>query len=271
MADLSPDRLTELDGFILELHAAAAAVALPLFRADHGLENKAGHGSPFDPVTAADKGAEAAIRALISSRFPDHGVIGEEYGSDRPDADFVWVLDPIDGTRAFVAGLPLWTILIGLRHQGRPTLGLIGQPYLGEIFIGSDQGSRLIRGTETRPLRVRSCAQLSEALISTTDADLFDIAEGRAWRGLRGGARLARYGYDAYAYAMVGLGRMDVVAEVGLKPWDVEALVPVIRGAGGLVTDWHGREMGTQGGQILVAGDRACLDQALEHLRPAAK
>src|SRR4051812_36354525 len=131
---LSIDLLDELDGFLVELNRVAAAAILPLFRADHGLVDKGGvHG--FDPVTEADKGAERAIRALIAERHPGHGVIGEEYGEDRPDADFVWVLDPVDGTRAFVAGLPLWTTLIGLRWQGAPVLGSIGQSFLDELYI----------------------------------------------------------------------------------------------------------------------------------------
>ncbi|HWT52307.1 MAG TPA: inositol monophosphatase family protein, partial [Caulobacter sp.] len=145
---LSADRLAALDAFIIDLNRASAEVILPLFRADHGLEDKsAGKNLPrdshaaFDPVTEADRGAEAAIRKLIGERFPDHGVIGEEYGEDRPDAEFVWVLDPIDGTRAFISGLPLWTTLIGLRHQGRPVLGSIGQPYIDEVFVGHAGGS----------------------------------------------------------------------------------------------------------------------------------
>jgi histidinol phosphatase-like enzyme (inositol monophosphatase family) len=270
MADLAPDN-HPFDGFIQELHAAAAAIALPLFRADHGLENKAGEGSPFDPVTRADKGAEAAIRSLISARYPDHGVIGEEYGEDRPDAEFVWVLDPIDGTRAFVAGLPLWTILIGLRHQGRATLGLIGQPFLGEVFVGSDRGSRLIHAGGATLLKVRACPALAQAVISTTDPELLDAAELAAWKQVRARARLARYGCDAYAFAMVAMGRMDLAVDAGLQPWDIEAIVPVVRGAGGLVTDWRGRDIGTMGGQMAAAGDRACLDQALESLSRAAK
>src|SRR3954468_11526102 len=127
----SSDLIVELDAFLVELNRAAAGVILPLFRADHGLVDK-GVAGAFDPVTDADKGAERAIRALIAARYPEHGVIGEEYGEDRPDAEFVWVLDPVDGTRAFIAGLPLWTTLIGLRFQGKPVLGSIGQSFLGE-------------------------------------------------------------------------------------------------------------------------------------------
>src|ERR1044072_3383200 len=146
---LSQSRLQDLEFFAVQLARAAGAAILPLFRADHGLEDKGSPGA-FDPVTAADKGAERAIRALIAARYPDHGVIGEEYGEDRPDAEFVWVLDPVDGTRAFIAGLPLWPTLIGLRHQGRPVLGSIGQSFLDEIFIGHAGGSRLISGGSSR-------------------------------------------------------------------------------------------------------------------------
>ena len=276
---LSADRLAALDAFIIDLNRASAEVILPLFRADHGLEDKgAGKNLPrdthaaFDPVTAADRGAEAAIRKLIGERFPEHGVIGEEYGEDRPDAEFVWVLDPIDGTRAFIAGLPLWTTLIGLRHQGRPVLGSIGQAYLDEIFVGHAGGSRLVaRGRET-PIRVRECADLTDAVIATTDADAcFDGAERGAWLQVRAAAKLARMGCDAYAYAMVAMGKMDMVIEAGLKAWDIEAAIPLIEGAGGLVTDWRGQTVGPNGGQIVISGDRRPLDEALVSLKRSAK
>ena len=275
MSTLTLDRLQSLEDFILRLNAEAAQVILPLFRADHGLENKASHGA-FDPVTAADKGAEAAIRHLISKTFPDHGVIGEEYGEDRPDAEFVWVLDPVDGTRAFVAGLPVWTTLIGLRYQGAPVLGLIGQAYLDEAFVGSKPlGSRLIRGSTSVPLQVRPCPQLSDAVIATTDQNLFDANEAAGWSDIRAKSRLARFGCDAYAYAMVALGKMDMVLETGLKSWDIEAAIPVIEGAGGIVSDWHGRPISATpaltGGQMAIAGDQACLEQALACLTRAAK
>lgn len=268
---LAPERLAALDDFLVELNQVSAAAIAPLFRADHGLEDK-GHAGWFDPVTAADKGAEAAIRKLISERFPEHGVIGEEYGEDRPDAEFVWVLDPVDGTRAFIAGLPVWTTLIALRHNGRPVLGSIGQPYLGELFIGHPGGSRLISRDGTRPLKVRPCPRLTDAIIATTDPEsCFDGAERGAWTQVRAAARLARLGCDAYAYAMVALGKMDMVIEAGLKSWDIESAIPLIEGAGGLVTDWRGAPVGQHGGQIVIAGDRACLDEALVALKRSAK
>ena len=262
-------RLDELDAFLIELNAAAAHAILPLFRADHGLIDKGGD-KGFDPVTEADKGAERAIRALISTRYPEHGVIGEEYGEDRPDAEWVWVLDPVDGTRAFIAGLPLWTTLIGLRYRGAPVLGSIGQPFLNELYIGNAGGSRLVTPLGSRPLRVRACPDLGRALIATTDADLFKGAEFEAWRTLRASARLARFGCDAYAYAMVAAGTIDLVVETGLKAWDIDAAIPVLAGAGGLTTDWRGAPVGAYGGQIAIAGDRACLDAALNILAQAA-
>jgi histidinol phosphatase-like enzyme (inositol monophosphatase family) len=262
---LSTDRIAELDAFLVELNRASSAAILPLFRGDHGLEDKGGPAQNglggFDPVTEADRGAEAAIRKLIAERHPEHGVIGEEYGEDRPDSDFVWVLDPVDGTRAFVAGLPVWTTLIGLRHQGRPVLGSIGQPYLGELYIGSAAGSRLMSRGSSRPLKTRPCPDLSKAIIATTDPEAcFNGAERAAWRDLRKATRLARLGCDAYAYAMVAAGTMDVVVESGLKSWDVEAAMPVIEGAGGFSSDWKGQPIGQNGGTMILAGDQRALE-----------
>jgi len=266
---LSADRLKALDAFLIRLNQAAAEVILPLFRADHGLQNKAGPGA-FDPVTQADKGAESAIRKLIAEHYPDHGVIGEEWGEDRPDSEFVWVLDPVDGTRAFIAGLPVWTTLIGLRFQGQPVLGSIGQSFLGEIFIGHAGGARLLHPGGERPLKVRACAGLAEAVIASTDASLFKDGQRQAWNAVRAASRLARFGCDAYAYAMVALGTIDLVVETGLKAWDIEAAIPVLAGAGGMITNWRGEPVGQAGGKIAIAGDRRVLDEALALLGPAA-
>jgi histidinol phosphatase-like enzyme (inositol monophosphatase family) len=267
---LAPARIAELDAFLLALNRASGEAVLPLFRADHGMVDKGKRG--FDPVTEADKGAEAAIRRMIAERYPDHGVIGEEYGEDRPDAEFVWVLDPVDGTRAFIAGLPLWTTLIGLRFQGKPVIGSIGQPFLGEVFIGGPSGSRLVVANGEVPLKVRPCAKLTDAIIATTDPEMcFNGAELGAWTQVRAAAKLARLGCDAYAYAMVAQGTMDLVVEAGLKCWDIEAAIPVIEGAGGMVTNWRGQPVGSNGGQVAIAGDRVVLDEALVALKRSAK
>jgi histidinol phosphatase-like enzyme (inositol monophosphatase family) len=264
---LSPDRLADFESFAVGLAHTAGDVILPLFRQENGLEDKgAAKDGAFDPVTAADRGAEAAIRRAIAATYPDHGVIGEEYGEDRPNADLVWVLDPIDGTRGFIAGMPLWTTLIALRFQGRPIVGLIAQPYLGEIFVGTAAGSRLLHRGHTTTLAVRPCPRLDQAVIVTTDPLMFKGPDAAAWTRLKGAARLARYSADAYAYALAALGQLDLVIETGLKAWDIEAAIPLLQGAGGSVTDWQGRALGSNGGACLIAGDPACRDQAIATL-----
>lgn len=261
--------MTEYELFAIELAREAARVSLPYFRGAYEETDKGGPGA-FDPVTEADREAEAAIRRLIAARYPDHGVIGEEYGEDRPEAEHVWVLDPIDGTRAFIAGLPLWTNLIALSREGRPAVGVIGQPCLDEIFIGGPSGARLLKAGAETALAVRPCRHLNDAVIATTDPDLFTGAELGAWTQVRAAARLARLGCDGYAYAMVAAGKIDLVAESGLKVWDWSALVPVIEAAGGAVSNWRGdRPDGS--GQILAVGDVGIRDQALVTLRRAAQ
>ena len=263
----TPD-LIQLESFAVELAHAAADATLPIFRSGCRAEDKA-PGQAFDPVTEADRGAERAIRSRIAARFPDHGVLGEEYGADRDDAEWVWVLDPIDGTRAFIAGLPLWTTLIALRWRGAPVLGLIAQPVLGEIFIGGPHRAHLHDRHGQRQLAVRSCEGLGAAIASTTDPGLFKGAQAEAWAQLQAAVRLVRYGCDAYAYAMVAAGRMDLVVETGLKPWDYEALAPVIRGAGGQISNWRGEELDGSG-QVVAAGDARVLDAAIPLLRRSA-
>ena len=260
--------MIEFELFAVELAREAARVSLPYFRGDYAQSDKGGPGA-FDPVTQADQEAEAALRRLIAARYPDHGVIGEEYGEDRPDAENVWILDPIDGTRAFIAGLPVWTNLIALSTEGRPSVGVIGQPYLDEIFLGGPSGARLLRGDAETTLAVRPCPRLNDALIATTDPDLFTGAELGAWTQVRAAARLARLGCDGYAYAMLAAGRIDLVAESGLKVWDWSALVPVIEAAGGAVSNWRG-ETPDGTGQILAVGDVGIREQALVTLRRAA-
>jgi len=260
-----------LEAAALAMAEAAAKAALPHFRIRGlGEDNKLAHLSRFDPVTEADKGAERAIRKIINERLPDHGIIGEEYGDENAGADFVWVLDPVDGTRAFISGLPLWTTLIGLRYRGRPVLGLIAQPYLGEVFLGSPLGSRLITAQGETALKVRATSGLNDAVIGTTDPHLFEGPEAEAYASLRKAVKLARYGCDAYAFAMVAQGTMDIALETGLKPWDIEAIIPVIENAGGVVTDWRGETVPDTAGQVIAASSRDLVEQALTHLRSAA-
>jgi histidinol phosphatase-like enzyme (inositol monophosphatase family) len=259
----------ELEAFALILAKAASEIALPLFRSESlRADNKYEVG--FDPVTEADQGSERAIRALIEAHYPDHGIIGEEYGNLNPEAEWVWVLDPIDGTRAFISGLPLWTTLIGLRHKDKPVLGLIAQPVLNEVFLGSPLGSKLITQSGTKPLRVSKTETLASAIAATTCPNLYDAHESKSVNSLRHATKLTRYGYDAYAFAMVALGTMDLAFETGLKAWDIDAIIPIIENAGGIVCDWQGQTVGAHGGQVLAVGSEALKDEALKHLRSAA-
>ncbi len=260
--------MTELETFAVELSHEAARVALPFFRGEFAQEDKGGPGA-FDPVTEADRAAEAAVRRLIAARYPDHGVIGEEYGEDRPDADHVWVLDPIDGTRAFIAGLPLWTTLIALRREGSPAIGAVGQPYLGEVFLGGPSGARLLKGGGETALKTRACPDLGQALIATTDPEIFLGADRAAWDRLRASARLARQAGDADAFALVAAGRIDLVAESELKVWDWSALKPLVEAAGGRFTDWRGEVPDEADGRVLAAGDARLTAQALPLLAAA--
>jgi myo-inositol-1(or 4)-monophosphatase len=203
-----------------------------------------------------------AIRRLIETRFPDHGIVGEEY-PERPAAGrWSWSLDPIDGTRAYVCGLPSWTTLIALLDDGEPVLGLVDVPRLDELYLGYGGAARLFgAGGAQHRLAAGACRSVGEARLSTTDPYLFHGAEAEGFERLRRSARLTRYGLDAYAYALVAAGSLDIVAESGLKPHDYNALVPLVRAAGGAVSNWGG---GTdlRAGQIVAAASEALLEQA---------
>lgn len=254
------------------LAGAAASAILPHFRTGTAVDGKTAPkpGGGFDPVTEADRGAERAMRAVLEAVAPEDAIIGEEYPARPGTSGWTWYLDPVDGTRAFVAGLPSWTTLIGLAGpDGMPVYGCIDQPVLGERYLGWPGGAALETGETARPLEVSACRDLREAIIATTDPFIFSPAEEGAWTHLRHTARIARYGLDAYAYARLAAGTLDLVAEAGLKPWDTAALVPVVRGAGGLATDWQGRPAGL-GAQIVCASAEPVLEQALLALRRSA-
>jgi histidinol phosphatase-like enzyme (inositol monophosphatase family) len=260
-----PD-LDRLDAFLIDLCRLAAAETLPRFRAPVATHDKAAGapgGARFDPVTEADRAAERAIRAAIAAHFPDHGVLGEEEGAHLPGAPVQWVIDPVDGTRAFIAGLPLWTTLIGVRVEGLTMLGAIAQPVLGEIFIGGPgRGARLVTPAGERPLRTRRGVALAEAVIATTDPALFGPGARAGWDRLAGATRLARLGCDAYAMAMVADGRIDLAVEAGLKPWDTAGPLAVVSGAGGVVTDWTGAPVEADCPAPLFAGCPALAEAA---------
>jgi len=250
--------------FVDRLAAASGDAILPFFRTSLGVENKGGAGN-FDPVTAADRAAETAMRTLIRQNFPDHGIIGEEFGNERTDAEYVWVLDPIDGTKSFITGMPAWGTLIALMRGGEPVYGMMHQPFTRERFTGDGRGARYTGPAGERALRVRRCAELSEALLMTTSPLLMQQADRDSFGRVEKAVRLSRYGGDCYAYCMLAAGHVDLVIETGLKPYDILPLIPIILGAGGIVTAWDGGAP-TMGGRIIAAGDRRIHEAAMKVL-----
>jgi myo-inositol-1(or 4)-monophosphatase len=250
--------------FVDKLATVAGEAIRPFFRTALGVQNKSGTGV-FDPVTEADRAAETAMRALIRETFPAHGVIGEEFGDDRSDAPFVWVLDPIDGTKSFIAGMPAWGTLIGLLKDGVPVYGMMYQPFIGEYFSGDGAAARYRGPAGERKLMVRNCAALKEAILYTTSPLLMNNEERKRFQKVEKAARLSRYGGDCYAYCMVAAGHVDLVIEAGLNRYDVLPLIPIVEGAGGIITDWNGGTA-ANGGRIIAAGDKRVHEQALKLL-----
>ena len=265
---LTLDERERLLQFMHRLADASGAAILPHFRQALQIENKQAQG--FDPVTIADRAAEAAIRALIRKEFPEHSIFGEEEELHQGDSDWTWVIDPIDGTRAFMTGQPLWGTLIALNDGAKPVLGMLDQPYMRERFFGH-AGESLFKGPAARhALSTRRGVKLNEAILSSTHPELFKRgAEADAFRDLRGRVRMTRYGGDCYAYGLVAMGLIDVVVETGLKPFDIQALIPIVEGAGGRIVNWRGGDC-AHGGQAVACGDPALLDEVLRVLEPGA-
>ncbi len=258
--------MTAIDfaAFVEELATVSGETIRPFFRSALGVENKSRSGG-FDPVTAADRAAEAAMRTLIKRTFPAHGVIGEEFGADQPDAEYVWVLDPIDGTKSFICGLPVWGTLIALTRHGQPIYGMMHQPFTHENFSGDCQGARYRGPAGDRVLRVRPCAALADAILATTSPLLMNEADRRRFGRVEKEVRLSRYGGDCYAYCVLAAGHVDLVIETELKPHDVLPLIPIIEGAGGVITTWD-NDRPHKGGRVIAAGDRRVHEQAMKLL-----
>lgn len=245
--------------FFHVLADAAEKQTLRHFRKNITIDNK--EPDDFDPVTDGDRKAEIAIRELIAQSYPTHGIHGEEFDDVVGTSSLTWVLDPIDGTRAFISGLPVWGTLIGLLQNDKAILGMMTQPYTGERYFGNGTQSWLQDKNGTRQLKTRDCFDLHDAVLATTSPKLFAGQEHNAYERVESCVKLARYGLDCYAYAMVALGYMDCVVESGLKAVDIAALIPIIEGAGGVVTTWDG-EPAHNGGQI-VASANAKLHQSI--------
>ena len=249
-----------IDDFIAAAEAAAdvaAVVVRPFFRAGLAADLK----SDASPVTIADRSAELAMRGVLSQRFPDHTVSGEEFGALNPGQRYRWVLDPIDGTRAFITGRPQFGTLIALLDGDTPIVGIIDQPITRERWIGAAGRATVFRGEFGRA-GCRPCASLAEAELSCTSPQIY-AGDAPRWQNLVGQVRRTRFGGDCYAYGLVALGQIDVIAEATMQVWDWAALVPVIQGAGGSVTDWDGEPLRLDGdGRVLVLGDPTLLAQA---------
>jgi myo-inositol-1(or 4)-monophosphatase len=247
-----------------QLATVSGEAILPFFRTSLGIEDK-GSSVGFDPVTAADRAAEAAMRALIKRSFPEHGIVGEEYGNERTNSEYVWVLDPIDGTKSFITGMPAWGSLIALTRNGAPVFGMMHQPFIRERFSGDGGAARYRGPAGERELHVRPCAGLSDAMMFTTSPRLMSAEDRAAFGRVEQAVRLSRYGGDCYAYCMLAAGHVDLVIETGLKPHDIVALIPIIEGAGGIVTNWEGGSA-VKGGRVVAAGDERVHEAALKVL-----
>jgi myo-inositol-1(or 4)-monophosphatase len=255
--------MTGLDAWVAAAEAAAdvaGAVIRPFFRAPLDAVQKADR----SPVTIADRTAEQAMRAVLAERFPEHGILGEEFGLDRPEASLRWVLDPIDGTRAFITGRPVFGTLVALLQDGGPVLGLIDQPVTGERWVGVTGRATRFRGPFGGRTGCRPCPELGAAELSCTSPAMLDAAETRRWQRLADSVGRVSWGGDCYAYGLLALGQIDLVAEAEMQPWDWAALVPVVEGAGGRLTDWEGQPMRPGGGKrVLAVGDPARLPEAV--------
>ncbi|MGI3211284.1 inositol monophosphatase family protein [Roseovarius tibetensis] len=244
--------------------AARSAIG-PFFRvADLGADNKMSDGS-FDPVTEADRAAETAMRAVLAELRPEDSILGEEHGPKHGTSGLTWVLDPIDGTRAFLSGAPTWGVLIAVSDETGPLYGIIDQPYINERFEGGFGQSVLTGPRGTMPLRTKGNRPLAEAILFTTFPELGTPAEGAGFAAVAERVKLTRYGLDCYAYAMLALGQIDLVIEAGLAGYDIQAPIAVIEAAGGIVTDWRGRPA-HDGGRVLAAAGREQHEAALDIL-----
>ena len=258
--------MTAIDfaAFVDELATVSGETILPFFRTALSISDKGSPGS-FDPVTAADHAAETAMRALIRRTFPGHGVIGEEFGEERADAEYVWVLDPIDGTKSFIAGMPAWGTLIALLRHGEPVFGMMNQPFTRERFSGDGKAASYRGPGGERKLRTRRCGDLQDAVLFTTSPRLMQAGDREAFGRVEDRVKLSRYGGDCYAYCMLAAGHVDLVIETELKPYDILPLMPIIAGAGGIVTAWDGGPP-KAGGRVIAAGDPRVHAAALKLL-----
>ena len=261
---LNDAQLAELTAFAIAAAAVGGLETLRYFRQGMAVDDKGGT-AWYNPVTAADRDAEAVIRSRIAARYPEHGIYGEEQGYEPGRSPLTWVIDPIDGTKAFICGLLHWGVLLALYDGAEPVIGVLHQPFTDEYFIGTPGGSEYRRGPQRMALRVRPCAALDQAALATTGTDYFAADALLGFEEVKREVRMTRFGGDCYLYGLVAHGQLDLVVEWGLQPYDVQALIPIVRGAGGVITDWHGGDC-CNGGSTLCAGDLRVHAAAMERL-----
>lgn len=260
------DSLGAYAEFAYRIAQDAGSAILPHFRAAIEVENKDRIGG-YDPVTVADRAAETSIRNAIAAAYPTHGVAGEEHGRAPGESPLTWVIDPIDGTKSFVLGQLHWGTLIALNDGTRPVVGVAYQPYVGEAFVAHAGGvAEWRRGGERRRLATRKCPRVADAIMSTTDPRWFRGArEAAAYKAVTDGARFIRFGGDLYCYTQLAMGLCDVVIETALKPFDIQALMPLVEAAGGVISDWRGGSC-QDGGDVLACGDRSLHRELLKRI-----
>lgn len=251
---------------IHRLSDAAGEVIRPYFRRKLDIVDKGAGVAMFDPVTAADKGGEEAIRAILEIERPDDGILGEEFPEKEGSNGRTWVIDPVDGTRAFITGQTQWGTLIALNENGIPTLGVLDQPITRERFLGTPSKTELHTPEGVSTLSVRPCESLARAVLMTTHPwNYFDASEQHAFRNLSEAVMMSRFGGDCYAYGLLAMGFVDLIVEARLKAWDIQALIPIVEGAGGIITDWKGGPC-ADGGRVIAAGDKRVHAEALKFL-----
>jgi myo-inositol-1(or 4)-monophosphatase len=256
---------SEIRLFLRELAIVAAQETLPAFRSSFVIENKAGGGS-FDPVTEADKSAERNIRSVITDRYPTHGIEGEEYGLTVGSSEWSWIIDPIDGTRSFISGMPTWGTLIGLLRNGVPCYGMMSQPLVGDCFIGGGTLSQLIRPEGVTALKCSGTRLLRDSTLFSTTPDMFQVGvELDSFNRVSSLAKLTRFGADCYGYCLMASGFAELVIEADLQFYDIAPVIPIVEAAGGVVSDWEGQPV-TSGGRVVAACNRALLEDVLNIL-----
>lgn len=262
---VSAEQKAEFVAFAERAVVAAGAAALPFFRSDIAVENKRAHEGQFDPVTQADRAVEEQLREALRSTYPQHGVFGEEYGYEVGNG-LTWVIDPIDGTRAFMTGMLHWGTLFALFDGEQPIVGVMYQPYTRELFVGDNEQAWFVRDGERRPMRTSGCTDLSDAVLATTGTEWCPEHEMAQFKRLQANVKMTRVGGDCYVHALTAMGGVQLASDCCLQAYDIQALMPIVRGAGGVVSGYSGEDVAL-GGTVLCSANATLHAKALQLLQ----